>query len=333
MRHDERRNLMKITADTRPADIESLSLYKDYLMYKVVPEDRPAVEMTLAEMQKDQPTWNIESMIRGLEHLDRLASANNIMYDVYRPEECEDDPEKKDVKVFYLPADQQPSNKPFVLLISGGAYTCVCSIVESFPSAARLNELGYNCFVLNYRVMQDKLLPKPEQDVAAALRFILDHKEQFNLVNDSYIVSGFSAGANVTVIWGTEANGWKKYGLPAPKAMFTIYPVISSEYNYPAARDWFLTMMFGKGYDMATVKSFDIPETFTSAYPPCYIVHAKDDPMVPVRNSIELKVLLDQENIPAELELIETGGHGWGDGSGTDAAGWIDRAAAFSENL
>lgn len=324
---------MKITADTRPADIESLKPYKDYLMYKVIPQDQPAVEMTLAEMQKDQPTWNIGSMIRGLEHLDAIASKQNVMFDVYQPEECADDPEKRDVKVFFLPADQQPSEKPFVLLIAGGAYTCVCSIVESFPTAALFNKMGYNCFVLNYRVFEDPLLPKPEEDVAAALRFILSHKEQFGLTNEEYIVNGYSAGASVTVIWGTEANGWAKYGMPAPKAMFPVYPIISSEYNYEPMKDWFLTMMFGKGYDMTTVKSFDVPETFTAAYPPCYIIHAKDDPMVPVRNSIELKSLLDSKQIPAKLELIEKGGHGWGDGSGTEAEGWPERAAAFAESL
>lgn len=44
------------------------------------------------------------------------------------------------MKVFFLPAKEQLSNKPFVILISGGAYTCVCSIVESFPTAALLDE-------------------------------------------------------------------------------------------------------------------------------------------------------------------------------------------------
>ena len=265
-------------------------------MYKCVPQDKP----TFAEMQQDQPTWNVSSMIRGMEHLCALAGKQEIMYDVYAPEDCGDDPEKQDVKVFFLPAEGQPSDKPFVLLIAGGAYTCVCSIVEFFPTAARLNRLGYNCFVLNYRVLQVKLLPKPEEDLAAALRFILNNKEKLGLINTDYIVNGYSAGASVTVIWGTEANGWAKYGLPRPKAMFPIYPVISSEYNYEPAKDWFLTMMFGKGYSMETVKSFDIPETFTAAYPPCCIVHAKDDPMVPVCNSIELKGAAGRRGHPLE---------------------------------
>ena len=60
---------------------------------------------------------------------------------VATPEECADDPEKADVKLLYMPAEKQPSEKPFVIALAGGAYTCVCSIVESIPTTARLNEL------------------------------------------------------------------------------------------------------------------------------------------------------------------------------------------------
>ncbi len=325
--------MQTLTANTRPADIEVLKPFLNYLMYKCVPVDKPAVEMTYQEMHENQPTWDVESMLRGTAHLCEITEKQKVMYDVYQPEECRDDPEKADVKLFFLPARQQPSEKPFVLLISGGAYTCVCSLVESFPTAARLNELGYNAFVLNYRVLQDPLFPKPQEDVAAALRMIFKNRERFGIQNESYIVNGFSAGANVTAVWGTEQNGWAKYGLPAPKMLWPIYPAISSEYLYEDGKDWFLTMMFGTGYDMNTVKSFDVPETFTDRYPPCYIVHAKDDPAVPCKNSEELKKLLDAHQIPAKLELIDTGAHGWGDGSGTAAAGWPDRADAFMVQL
>lgn len=325
--------MQKITANTRPVDIEVLKPFSQYLMYKCVPVDRPAAEMTFQEMHQEQPTWDVDSMIRGMKNLCEIAEKQQVMYDVYQPEECEEDPEKADVKIFFLPAKEQPSDKPFVILISGGAYTCVCSIVESFPTAALLNEMGYNTFVLNYRVLQDPLLPKPLEDIAAALNMIFKNKKQFGIRNEDYIVNGYSAGASATVIWGTERNGWAKYGLPAPKALWPIYPVISSKYMYEESKDWFLKIMFGTDYNMKTVISFDIPETFTDKYPPCYIVHAKDDPAVPCRNSIELKKLLDEYHISSELELIESGGHGWGDGSGTEAAGWPDRAAAFAEQL
>lgn len=75
--------MQEILANTKPSDIETLKPYLKYLMYKCVPADRPAVEMTYAEMHEDQPTWNVDSMIRGTKHLCEIAERQQIMYDVY----------------------------------------------------------------------------------------------------------------------------------------------------------------------------------------------------------------------------------------------------------
>lgn len=330
--------MMKITADTRPIDIEGLKPYADYLMYRCKLADRPAVEMTFAEMRKEQPTWNVESMIRGLEHLRKVAAQRRVMYDVYPEEACADDPEKRDIKLFFLPASQQPSNKPFIICVSGGAYTCVCSVVESFPVAARFNELGYNVFVFNYRVGNGSrpVLPRPEEDLAAAVKFILKNKAEFGIANEDYVVNGYSAGGSVVAIYGTERNGWAKYGCPRPKALFPIYPIISTAPEFmedPGSRAWFMGIMFGPDFDEAHASAFDVPDCMTDLYPPCYIVQAMDDPEVSVKHSIAMEKLLKARGIPVACEIIKAGGHGWGDGSGTDAAGWPDRAVRFLESL
>ena len=237
---------MEITRDTRPVDVEVLKPYMNYLMYKCVPGEKPAVEMSYAEMNENEPTWNVDSMVAGTKRLAELAEQGNLMYDVYTPEECADDPEKADIKLLYMPAKQQPSEKPFIVAVSGGAYTCVCSLVESIPTATQFNELGYNVFVFNYRCLQDPLLPKPLDDLAAAIRYILKNKETFGITNEAYIVNGFSAGASVTTMWGAEATGYAKYGLPKPAALFPIYLFISFD-TMPDVPEkaWFRSMMFG----------------------------------------------------------------------------------------
>ena len=328
---------MKLTADTRPIDIEGLKPYAPYLMYKCVLADTPAVELTFAQMHENQPTWNVDSMIRGMERLLEAVSVREVMYDVYPERDCVDDPEKKDCKLFFLPAFSGSSDKPFIICVAGGAYTSVCSIVESFPVAARFNELGYTVFVFNYRVGNGTrpVLPKPEEDLAAAVKFILANKSEFGITNEEYVVNGYSAGGSVTTIFGTERNGWAKYGCPRPKALFPIYPLISTSPEFMeerAARNWFKGIMFGQGFEEAYAKSFDVPGCMTDNYPPCYIVQAKDDPAVWIHHSIVLERLLGERGIPVSLECIERGGHGWGDGSGTDAAGWPERAIWFLEN-
>ena len=180
------------------------------------------------------------------------------------------------------------------------------------------------------------VLPKPEEDLSAAVKFILSHKEEFGLLSEEYVVNGYSAGGSVTTIYGTEQNGYAKYGCPRPKALFPIYPAISTAPELmedPGPRAWFMGIMFGPGFDEEYAKSFNVPECMTKNYPPCYIVQAKDDPAVSVKQSLTLEALLKEQGIPVQAEIIETGGHGWGDGSGTEATGWPERAIRFLESL
>ena len=330
--------MKEITKDTRPVDIENLGPLAPYIMYKCMTKNVPSVTLTFEEILEDQPTWDMDSMIRGAAHLRDVAGKRKVLIDVYTPEECLDDPAKADVKLLYLPADTQPSDKPFIICVAGGAYMCVCSLVESLPAAVRFNELGYNVFVFNYRVGNGEkpCLPAPLEDLAKAVSVILSQKEALGLINTEYIVNGYSAGGSLTTIFGTTGKGYARFDVPRPKALFAIYPVISTSAEFmkdPEMRSWFLGIMFGKDYDEETAASYNVPENMDRNYPPCYLVHAEDDKVVSPEQSKTLKKLLDEQGIPAVLELAAYGGHGWGDGSGSAAAGWPDRAIAFAESL
>ena len=319
-----------MNASTRLMDIPELTPFADYLMYEFTDAGRPATQMSVEELCANQPTWDADSMMRGLERLGRAAAGRRVLYDVYPGGEGK----KRDVKLFFLPVEGRPADRPFIICVSGGGYSCVCSAVESFPVAARLNELGYNVFALNYRVKVP--LPAPVEDLAAAVRFILGNRSEFGIEGDRYVVNGYSAGGSLITIYGTERNGWAKYGCPRPTALFPVYPAISTAPEFipnPQARLGFMSRMFGPGFEEALARSYDVPECMTDSYPPCYIVHAKDDPAVPVKHSLTLEKLLRDRGIPVRAEIVEAGGHGWGDGSGTAAAGWVDRAVRFLEEL
>jgi hypothetical protein len=58
-----------------------------------------------------------------------------------------------------------------LVVCAGGGYMGVCSAVEGYPVAARFNDLGYDVFLLTYRVSEKKIMPKPVDDLAAALKF------------------------------------------------------------------------------------------------------------------------------------------------------------------
>ena len=57
---------------------------------------------------------------------------------------------------------------------------------------------------------------------------------------------------------------------------------------------------------------------------PTFLVHAKDDDVVPVANSTVFYDQLRKNNVPAEIYLYEKGGHGFGMNNPTSDVKWVD---------
>ena len=81
----------------------------------------------------------------------------------------------------------------------------------------------------------------------------------------------------------------------------------------------------------------DIPSLAASIYgampierppeiaPPLFIVHARDDAVVPLSESLDMQSAWEAAGLPVELHVFETGGHGFGaveHGQPSDA--WMD---------
>ncbi|MCM1543267.1 MAG: alpha/beta hydrolase [Blautia sp.] len=288
---------------------------------------------TLEQMTRD--SWSLDSIMHGLSRLTEVAQEAGNPYFVYSPQECIGDPQKKEINLIHFPASVgEAGKKPFAIVCAGGAYTNVCSLAEGFPVAARLNELGYTAFVLTYRVGGKALMPKPLEDLAAAVRYVRKNWERFGVDAERYLITGFSAGANMVCLWGTESKGYKAYDLPKPEAMFPVYPLISVAHSYPdKLGERMSKTMFGVSRGQASGLGYDVEKSIDTAYPPCYIVCCKDDKMVPPENSVILYDKLRSQGIPVMLEQGEHGGHGFGEGIGTDAEGWVERAVRFYEGL
>lgn len=92
----------------------------------------------------------------------------------------------------YYPARQGIEVKGAVLVCPGGAFA-FRSGSEGAPVAEALSELGYQSFVVNYR-----LRPYTQQegalDLARAVRFVRLHADYYGIDPDNIVVSGFSAG-------------------------------------------------------------------------------------------------------------------------------------------
>ena len=62
----------------------------------------------------------------------------------------------------------------------------------------------------------------------------------------------------------------------------------------------------------------------TPQTPPTFLVHAKDDKAVDVKNSISFNEELNKNGVRTEIHLYEQGGHGFGLNNKMSAEKWTD---------
>ena len=292
---------------------------------------------SLSQIHKQYPTWGLGDMLYGLQRLKLAAKSEHpLVFRVYKEEEITTSPDKVQVQMVYLPAPEKRKNI-YALVLAGGAFGAVCSLPESFPVAARLNELGYSCFCLNYRTASKEsfihgLLPKPLEDIAATLRLIRENAKSFGLDPDHYLLGGFSAGGFLSAAWGTAHLGARAFGLPQPELLLLGYPLISTR-NLPSAPiiDYIKTGLYGEGYTEEAERRYSIDQHIDSAYPPVYLSAARDDDTVPPKDQDDLKDALERAGVDHSFEIAAHGGHGFGLGSETELSGWVDRAVKWME--
>lgn len=92
----------------------------------------------------------------------------------------------------YHPAAEGVTVKGAVLICPGGAFA-FRSGSEGAPVAQALNALGYQCFVVNYR-LRPYTQQEGAQDLARAVRFVRLHADYYGINPDNIVVAGFSAG-------------------------------------------------------------------------------------------------------------------------------------------
>jgi dipeptidyl aminopeptidase/acylaminoacyl peptidase len=67
----------------------------------------------------------------------------------------------------------------------------------------------------------------------------------------------------------------------------------------------------------------------TDQTPPTFLVHAKDDNVVKVENSLVFAEALRKHNVPVEVYLYENGGHGFGLHNKTSTVDWLPIALTW----
>ena len=217
---------------------------------------------------------------------------------------------------------------PVAVICPGGGYRRVCSFVEGYPFAKKLNQMGYHAFVVYYRVRNLAVFPNPQDDLARAVQEIFEHKTVWNLDLQGYSVWGSSAGGHLAGSFGTESIGWAKYGLPKPGAMILVYPVVTMDkMTHAGSRNYLIGPYASQEYIDLT----SIEKQVTPNYPPAFLWWGDCDETVPTVNSYRLKEALLKCGIPCLCREYKNVGHGVGIGKGLSCEGWFVDAVAFWE--
>lgn len=211
-------------------------------------------------------------------------------------------------------------NGAAVMLIPGGGYVRAVLDKEGYEMARWLNQRGYACFVLFYRMPGDGWAAgadTPLQDAQRGIRLVRSRAAEMGFSPDRVAIMGFSAGGHLAASLTTRFADKTYASVDAaddlsakPNLSGLIYPVISMDpaIAHAGSRKELLTA------DASSERAAAIsPERrVTAGLSPVFQLHAADDKSVPVENSLVMFAALKAKGVPTELHIFEEGGHGFG---------------------
>lgn len=190
---------------------------------------------------------------------------------------------------------------PVVLVCPGGGYHILAMDLEGTEVCRWLNKIGVSAALLKYRVPKREGSEKhtvAAQDGQRALSLLRHRSKEWNLDPSRIGILGFSAGGHLAAF---VSNNHQERSYAAvddidsascrPDFSVLIYPAYLTvkEDNDKIAPD----LKIGP----------NTPQTF--------IAIAQDDP-VRVENAMFYALALKNQNVPVELHVYPTGGHGYG---------------------
>jgi acetyl esterase/lipase len=216
----------------------------------------------------------------------------------------------------YLPAKAKATGAGIVIF-PGGGYAGLTFEYEGVQQANFFVDHGIAAFVVKYRLpsdltMVDKSLG-PLQDAQQAMRFARQHAAEWNIDPARIGAIGFSAGGHLASTLATHFD--KPYIDNAdhvdlrPAFLVLVYPVISmdAKLTHMDSRK----ALLGAAASEAQIRLFSNELHVTKDTPPTLLLHAADDRLVDVDNSIVFFEALRHAGVPVETRLFEKGQHGF----------------------
>lgn len=215
-----------------------------------------------------------------------------------------------------VPVPEGTAVRGAVLLCAGGAFQFRGDNADCYPTADELSRLGYQCFVVDYR-LRPYTQAEGGVDLARAVRFVWAHADEFGLPSESHIaVGGYSAGG---ILCGETILNWR--GHVTPDALDSSYePDDLDAVSADVAADAMIYSFYGR----LSVASLDEDLLGSADLPPTYYCYGTRDPFY---DQFEAQVdLLARLGCTVRARVLDGWPHGFG-----ALGGWIPEFDDFMQ--
>jgi len=221
----------------------------------------------------------------------------------------------------YLPSEKLATGQA-VIICPGGGYFGLAFDLEGTDVAKYLNSIGISAIVLKYRVCPATLTNyepyiMPLQDAQRAMRLVRFNSNNWHINPRKIGIMGFSAGGHLASTLGTHFDYGKAQSSDPveklscrPDFMVLIYPVIT--FLDSIAHLGSKANLLGLNPSKDLVENFSNELQVKADTPPTFLVHADNDSVVFVENTLRMYAALRKKHISAELHILSEGGHGFG---------------------
>lgn len=216
-----------------------------------------------------------------------------------------------------------------VIVIPGGAYIHLASILEGREVGDWFTAHGFTAFVLRYRLGPKYQLPVPLLDARRAVQLVRARARDYHISPDRITVIGFSAGGHLAALSGTQPVPGKADAddpiervSSKPDYLVLGYPWIGAISPNTAHLTYCKLMNYLPEHPerCEEMRKAYSPDLFvTKDTPPTFIYHTTDDATVPVEQAVTFYEALLKAGASGELHIFAHGSHGSGMGSGNPA--------------
>jgi acetyl esterase/lipase len=199
---------------------------------------------------------------------------------------------------------KQKNSGAAVVVFPGGGYTIVAMDLEGTEACEWLTSRGIACVLLKYRVPCNRVGPYRDcraalQDAQRAVGLVRARAAEWKIDPNKIGVLGFSAGGHMVA---AISNDFER----------RVYTAVDDADKVSCRPDF--AMALYPGHLAVPEEGFVLNPQIrvTRRTPPTFLLHATDDPVDPVENSLLYYAALQKAGVSTEMHLYAKGGHAFG---------------------